>query len=430
MKDTLLRLALGAVLLIGSTTAGHAQDAFERAKQLREIQKQKLNETYKETLNSSYRTARTDPAKAVQILKLFLRQVRESDVVSLAEKGRMVDALQARIDYYEKKKRDADRKARNDAFREPAPVGNRPGLQAQPRDGADFQTLYAEMRRLRREGRTAEARRLEERISAKYGDLPITGASDQISRTANLLQEQRDLERQRSRRADLVRREVVRSSMPPIGDIEFPDARKWRELTKLRSPLAKIDARTKKILRALNTPITLEFEDQTLEDVINFIGKKYDIALVIDPLSMRELGIEYDTKVTMKSRGLTLRTFLRKMLGDLGMSYYVENGSINIMSVERAKARMSIRVYYLGDLVRATNPQFGFGLYGQRLNAIQQYQQIVGLIQMVVSTVDPDSWAINGGQGTIAYSPATSSLIVKQSAEVHLKLGGGRALQP
>jgi hypothetical protein len=43
---------------------------------------------------------------------------------------------------------------------------------------------------------------------------------------------------------------------------------------------------------------------------------------------------------------------------------------------------------------------------------------------MIQRTVDPASWQNNGGQGTILFNPGTMALIIKQSAEMHLILGG------
>jgi hypothetical protein len=46
---------------------------------------------------------------------------------------------------------------------------------------------------------------------------------------------------------------------------------------------------------------------------------------------------------------------------------------------------------------------------------------------MIISTVDPASWqgVSERGYGTISYDPATMSLVVRQTAEMHYMLGGG-----
>jgi len=45
------------------------------------------------------------------------------------------------------------------------------------------------------------------------------------------------------------------------------------------------------------------------------------------------------------------------------------------------------------------------------------------LIQLIQSTIEPDSWAMNGGHGTIWYWALTPALVVRQTGEVHQQLG-------
>ena len=41
------------------------------------------------------------------------------------------------------------------------------------------------------------------------------------------------------------------------------------------------------------------------------------------------------------------------------------------------------------------------------------------LIDLIVSTVQPDSWQPNGGHGKISYEPASKSLVIHQTPAVH-----------
>jgi hypothetical protein len=43
---------------------------------------------------------------------------------------------------------------------------------------------------------------------------------------------------------------------------------------------------------------------------------------------------------------------------------------------------------------------------------------------MIQTSVDPQSWQANGGNGSIVFNAPSMSLIIKQSAEVHALLGG------
>lgn len=46
------------------------------------------------------------------------------------------------------------------------------------------------------------------------------------------------------------------------------------------------------------------------------------------------------------------------------------------------------------------------------------------LIDLIQSTVEPDSWAVNGGRGTIFFYSPLNVLVVRQTGEVHSQLGG------
>jgi hypothetical protein len=47
------------------------------------------------------------------------------------------------------------------------------------------------------------------------------------------------------------------------------------------------------------------------------------------------------------------------------------------------------------------------------------------LIELIQNTIAPESWQVNGGQGSIRYYSLYHALVVRQTAEVHHQLGGG-----
>jgi len=121
---------------------------------------------------------------------------------------------------------------------------------------------------------------------------------------------------------------------------------------------------------------------------------------------MEEVGVTYDSPVSVNVKGVTARFVLRKILGDLGLTFVIKDEVIEVMTPKKAQDMMVVRTYYVGDLVANR----------------WQAAQIIDLIQ---STIDPESWKANGGAGTIAYHPLTRSLVIKQSAEFHGVLSGG-----
>lgn len=46
------------------------------------------------------------------------------------------------------------------------------------------------------------------------------------------------------------------------------------------------------------------------------------------------------------------------------------------------------------------------------------------LVDLIQATIVPQSWEVNGGQGTIVYWPAWQVLVVRQTDDVHEQIGG------
>ena len=107
-----------------------------------------------------------------------------------------------------------------------------------------------------------------------------------------------------------------------------------------------------------------------------------------------------------------MRTVLHKVLADLGLTYIIRNEAIQVVSPAMAKQMMVTKTYYIRDLLPG-----GWGFF----SAVQAAQ----LIDMIQSTVEPQSWKANGGDGTIVYDPITRALVVRQNAEFHSVLSSG-----
>jgi hypothetical protein len=86
----------------------------------------------------------------------------------------------------------------------------------------------------------------------------------------------------------------------------------------------------------------------------------------------------------------------------------------------RLQSQLRTRLVELNDVLRrralraaATNS--GGGPVAARA------QELIDLIQ---STIAPESWAVNGGRGTIVFYSPLNVLVIRQTAEVHHQIGG------
>ena len=55
---------------------------------------------------------------------------------------------------------------------------------------------------------------------------------------------------------------------------------------------------------------------------------------------------------------------------------------------------------------------------------LNQSIALAQIVTLITQSVEPSSWDVNGGNGTITFEPITMSLIIKQSAEVHYQIRG------
>jgi hypothetical protein len=146
---------------------------------------------------------------------------------------------------------------------------------------------------------------------------------------------------------------------------------------------------------ALEERTEMLFCDQPLSDVIDYLKNRHEIEIQLDQKPLVDAGIGSDTTITRNLKGLALRSALRLALGDLDLSYTIQNGVLLITTKMSADAMVFPRVYQVADLLTADK----------------------SLIETITSSVRPDSWKPTGGPGII--SELGKTLIVCQSQEAH-----------
>jgi hypothetical protein len=256
-------------------------------------------------------------------------------------------------------------------------------------------------------------------------------------------------------------RDIERSAILPGGDFEFP--KDWKERTKGRTATVKLSDKEKSILKSLSSPISVNFKNSKLEDVLEYLRTYTGQNIIVDTDALKDVEASYDTPITLKGNNLSVRTVLRKVLADVGLTYIIQNELIRATSAQKAKDTMVVRAYYIGDIIAnwglinglgsgpplPVNPVpqvqpgwVGFGALGgavqvapaiapaaPQAQSILNMQNVKAIIEMVENSVDSTSWRTNGGNGTISFHAASMSLLIKQSAEVHAMLGSGGVLR-
>lgn len=415
------------ILLTGTaglvlTTAVQADDLLEQTKRRQEVAAQKFEADVRDAVREAQRQASSDRTKAISCLKQALSTLEADTTLSSERRNALIRMLQDRIRVTESGSPAPgdeilmEKKSRAEARRRIADISGNAGQVEEAR------RRFAQVRDLQQDGQASAA---SKKASDFARDRPADTAALANALTAAAAAaavESQKLQRDGAARRLAALRDVDSAARPPRGDIEFP--KDWQERTRDRGTAVKLTAREKALLQALNTPVTVSFKGSRFEDVLEYLSTITGQSILVDKTALEEAQITYDTPITVHAKGVTVRTLLRKVLNDLGLAYIIKDETIQAVTLQRARESLVVRSYYIGDLLAGLNslPGFGFGPGPDPQLALQTVNQLIDMIQ---SSVEPSSWKINGGPGTITFSPASLSLVVSQSAEVHALLANG-----
>jgi hypothetical protein len=380
-------------LAVGLSFAGTAdaqsrrdrdESLADRVRRQNEVLAQKLEDEVASALAEARRLAAKDPARAAQRLKKTLALVEDDTALTESRRNTLVRVLKDRIRNWTD---EADARARSAATHKDNQ--NRSQLRRDSEENASRE-------RVDRAGRT------------------IRGLGDQVSSSRQLQKE-----KEAGTRGALT--SIDKSMVAPSGEVEFP--KDWAQRMKNRKGANSIKLTKKEaaILRTLNSVLSVDFKDQKLEAVIDYLMDKTGQTILVDRESLKEAEVDYETPVTFKAHKVSVRALLRKLLNDLGLTYVIKDEVLQVVTLKKAKEMMVVRAYDVSDLVANLDPLMPLAL--RQLVMVQNGRR---LAEMIKSLVEPQSWAGNGngGMGTVVFDPVTMSVIVKQSAEIHYTLGG------
>ena len=400
-------------------------DPIDAAKAQQKINDQKAESNVLLAIQDAEREVkRNNPARAAQFLKSAQLDIDRAVAISGDARKQLTNLLQAKLAVVE---------GRPLANPTPAakldPMG--PEARAALKEAAE--KYYAELKDVRDgikavekaqdDGRTKEANAEIARLAKLYPSNPSVFALSQKESMQDRIANAQMHYVESSSRWSKNQQNINKSSLPAIMDVEFPPD--WKEKSKIRleATAIKISAKEKKIIEALDRPLTINFAERPLEEALQDLSNQLDQPLLIDKKSLEDLLIDLKKGVSLQAKGLSGRTVLRSILGAQGLTFVVKDETIQIVTVERSKSLLTTRVYYLGDLVQGVGPFSGLE-WGPLLN-LQQNQANVAAIIDAVRKIDPLSWSglDTGGPGTVTFHTSSLSIIVRNSAEVHYSLG-------
>ncbi|HEY2881766.1 MAG TPA: hypothetical protein VGJ15_05020, partial [Pirellulales bacterium] len=151
--------------------------------------------------------------------------------------------------------------------------------------------------------------------------------------------------------------EVDESSVPFVGEIRMPDAKKWKQLSdspfrRQREGQMRRSPKEQEIEQRLNTPVSLKYENRPLTEVIDNLSKIVQVNTFIDPEGLKSEGVAPSTPVTIDlSQDISLKSALKLILEPLHLTYIIKDEVLKITSEDAKHGQRYQVTYPVGDLV-------------------------------------------------------------------------------
>ena len=213
--------------------------------------------------------------------------------------------------------------------------------------------------------------------------------------------------------------------------------------------------------RALDPTLPeMKFTGVTFGDAVDFVRDVAGVNIHVNWKALEAENVTADTPVNIRLRSVTLRKVLNLLLseasGSDSLTYFVDQGVVEITTREMADKKVYTKIYPVDDLVMeipefSEPPDFNLqsvteqsrqgggggggggsgGIFGnsgtsgrerEKETATTREQRGEELVQLITETVRPDIWAVNGGTASIRYF--RGNLIITAPRSVHEAIGG------
>ena len=241
--------------------------------------------------------------------------------------------------------------------------------------------------------------------------------------------------------------------------------------------LAKLSPAERLTLQ-LERPVKVNLNQSKLEEISLELEAKFKIPIIWDKKAFNEAAFDTATPIDWGSpHPIKLRLVLKRLLADLGLTYYTDEGMLVMTTRTAAENRLIVRTYpidpdllkvrkrfrrqqpfygqfgghsgvgpygggglfnvmQLGgigtgeDLFAGTGvrPVSGFGGGSGTLHLFAEYDEIESLVSTITSIIQPTTWRENGGLGNIEPNLQLGLLVVSNSEEVQDELAALLAL--
>ncbi|MCI0359163.1 MAG: hypothetical protein L0211_11850 [Planctomycetaceae bacterium] len=164
-----------------------------------------------------------------------------------------------------------------------------------------------------------------------------------------------------------------------------------------------------RIMAALAEPTQIVVAHMPLSQLIDQLARRHGIPMLLHSQKLHEAGVSTDTLVTVSLTDISLTAALRRMLDEFELTYVVEHEALIVTTPEDAESpdKMLLVAHPVHDLIDWPVDPAPLGDYDP-------------LIDLITTSVAPESWVDVGGPGSI--EALDGWLLLSQTHEVHAQI--------
>lgn len=165
-------------------------------------------------------------------------------------------------------------------------------------------------------------------------------------------------------------------------------------------------------LATLDQTMAVDFIEEPLSGVAEYLSKLHCIQIQIDTRALEDVNMGLDIPATRSLRNVTLRSALNLILGDLDLTWIIQDEVLLITTPEEAERHLLTRVYDVGTLVTVQDED---GRVWHDLDTLRE---------AIIGSIDPVSWNVIDGPGRIGSLQCgkASILVVSQTRTIQNRI--------
>jgi len=134
----------------------------------------------------------------------------------------------------------------------------------------------------------------------------------------------------------------------------FPRRVNGEHLSVIVASFRHLSAADRKVYEALDQNTSLEFPDNTLQEIVDFLQQKHQLRIRLDEQALTDAGLDTESRVNLVINEVPLSTSLTLLLENVNgtkLGYYVDRGILFITTSDRMEGEDKLRFYDLsGDI--------------------------------------------------------------------------------